>query len=65
VTLPPSQGADGGDVSGMWKCYTQYIQLIFFLFSQNVNPGLSRRFAIEDAFNFYNYSNDELLKALE
>lgn len=32
---------------------------------QNVNPGLSRRFAIENAFEFADYDDDELLKALE
>lgn len=33
--------------------------------SKNVNPGLSRRFSIEDAFQFENYSAAELLQALE
>lgn len=33
--------------------------------SQNVNPGLARRFAIEDAFHFCDYSDEELLLALE
>ncbi|KAG8797185.1 hypothetical protein FRC17_007819, partial [Serendipita sp. 399] len=32
---------------------------------QNVNPGLSRRFAIDNAFHFEDYSDDELLAALE
>ncbi|KAF5345153.1 hypothetical protein D9758_009721 [Tetrapyrgos nigripes] len=32
---------------------------------QNVNPGLSRRFAIEDAFNFEDFSTDELRQILE
>ncbi|KAG5647446.1 hypothetical protein DXG03_009376 [Asterophora parasitica] len=31
---------------------------------QNVNPGLSRRFAIEDAFNFEDFSNPQLLEIL-
>lgn len=35
------------------------------LLFQNVNPGLARRFAIEDAFHFEDYSNSELLQALE
>lgn len=30
-----------------------------------MNPGLSRRFAIENAFHFHDYSNPELLSALE
>ncbi|KAF8915627.1 P-loop containing nucleoside triphosphate hydrolase protein [Mucidula mucida] len=32
---------------------------------QNVNPGLSRRFAIEQAFNFDDFSSAELLQILE
>ncbi len=32
---------------------------------QNVNPGLSRRFKIEDAFNFEDFSDMELLQILE
>ncbi|KAF8065345.1 P-loop containing nucleoside triphosphate hydrolase protein [Lyophyllum atratum] len=31
---------------------------------QNVNPGLSRRFAIEDAFKFEDFTYDELLEIL-
>jgi len=31
---------------------------------QNVNPGLSRRFAIEDAFKFEDFTSDELLEIL-
>ncbi|EKM60602.1 uncharacterized protein PHACADRAFT_203774 [Phanerochaete carnosa HHB-10118-sp] len=31
---------------------------------QNVNPGLSRRFAIEDAFRFADFANSELLEIL-
>ncbi|KAI0339377.1 P-loop containing nucleoside triphosphate hydrolase protein [Trametopsis cervina] len=31
---------------------------------QNVNPGLSRRFAIEDAFRFEDFSDSELLEIL-
>lgn len=31
---------------------------------QNVNPGLSRRFAIEDAFRFEDFSDSELLDIL-
>ncbi|KAJ7583678.1 P-loop containing nucleoside triphosphate hydrolase protein [Mycena floridula] len=32
---------------------------------QNVNPGLSRRFAIDNAYEFKDYSDSELLQALE
>jgi len=32
---------------------------------KNVNPGLSRRFKIEDAFNFEDFTNDELLQILQ
>ena len=32
---------------------------------QNVNPGLARRFAIEDAFRFLDFTNDELREILE
>ena len=32
---------------------------------QNVNPGLSRRFAIDNAFEFEDYDDDELLRALD
>ncbi|KZV71056.1 P-loop containing nucleoside triphosphate hydrolase protein [Peniophora sp. CONT] len=31
---------------------------------QNVNPGLSRRFRIEDAFRFQDFNDDELLEIL-
>ncbi|KAJ6497671.1 P-loop containing nucleoside triphosphate hydrolase protein [Mycena sanguinolenta] len=32
---------------------------------QNVNPGLSRRFSIEDAFKFEDFTNDELGEILD
>ncbi|KZT74563.1 P-loop containing nucleoside triphosphate hydrolase protein [Daedalea quercina L-15889] len=32
---------------------------------QNVNPGLSRRFAIEDAFRFEDFTDSELLEILD
>lgn len=32
---------------------------------KNVNPGLSRRFKIEDAFNFDDFTDDELLQILQ
>jgi hypothetical protein len=31
----------------------------------NVNPGLARRFRIEDAFHFQDFTNEELLKILD
>ncbi|KAJ2919476.1 hypothetical protein MD484_g928, partial [Candolleomyces efflorescens] len=31
----------------------------------NVNPGLARRFKVEEAFKFENFTDDELLKILE
>jgi hypothetical protein len=43
--------------------------LIYFLtdlwFNQNVNPGLSRRFAIEDAFTFEDFTRDQLGQILD
>lgn len=36
-----------------------------FIPIQNVNPGLARRFAIENAFHFHDYSDSELMQALE
>ncbi|PBK69035.1 P-loop containing nucleoside triphosphate hydrolase protein [Armillaria solidipes] len=41
-----------------------YKQQIVEMF-QNVNPGLSRRFAIEDAFYFDDFSTDELSQILD
>ncbi|KAK0239336.1 P-loop containing nucleoside triphosphate hydrolase protein [Armillaria nabsnona] len=41
-----------------------YKQQIVEMF-QNVNPGLSRRFAIEDAFYFDDFSTDELRQILD
>ena len=32
---------------------------------KNVNPGLSRRFKIEDAFNFEDFTDEELLRILD
>lgn len=32
---------------------------------QNANPGLARRFAIENAFNFEDYDDKDLMEALE
>lgn len=36
-----------------------------FLHFQNTNPGLSRRFAIDDAFHFADFNDTELLQILE
>lgn len=38
--------------------------MLLFFQPQNVNPGLSRRFAIDDAFHFENFSDSELLEIL-
>lgn len=53
------QGTDGGDVPGMSS-------VLFTNFSndgpvQNVNPGLARRFAIENAFNFEDFTEPQLM----
>lgn len=41
--------------------YEDQIRTMF----QNVNPGLSRRFAIEDAFHFQDFTNSQLRQILE
>jgi Cdc6-like AAA superfamily ATPase len=35
------------------------------LMLKNSNPGLERRFALHDAFNFDDYTDEELLKILD
>lgn len=41
--------------------YKEQMETMF----QNVNPGLSRRFAIEDAFTFQDFTNGQLRQILE
>ncbi|KAK0239335.1 P-loop containing nucleoside triphosphate hydrolase protein [Armillaria nabsnona] len=55
------QSTPGEDRCVLLLGYKQQIVEMF----QNVNPGLSRRFAIEDAFNFDDFSTDELRKILD
>ncbi|PBK99914.1 P-loop containing nucleoside triphosphate hydrolase protein [Armillaria gallica] len=55
------QSTPGEDRCVLLLGYKQQIGEMF----QNVNPGLSRRFAIEDAFNFEDFSTDELRQILD
>ncbi|KAG7444044.1 P-loop containing nucleoside triphosphate hydrolase protein [Guyanagaster necrorhizus] len=55
------QSTPGEDRCVLLLGYKQQIEEMF----QNVNPGLSRRFAIEDAFNFDDFSTDELREILD
>ncbi|CAL1701681.1 unnamed protein product [Somion occarium] len=55
------QSVPGEDRCVLLLGYKQQIEEMF----QNVNPGLARRFAIENAFQFDDYSDSELLQALE
>ncbi|THH18626.1 hypothetical protein EW146_g2397 [Bondarzewia mesenterica] len=55
------QSVPGEDRCVLLLGYKQQIEEMF----QNVNPGLARRFAIENAFHFEDYSDPELLQALE
>ncbi|KZT25311.1 P-loop containing nucleoside triphosphate hydrolase protein [Neolentinus lepideus HHB14362 ss-1] len=55
------QSVPGDDRCVLLLGYKEQMEEMF----QNVNPGLSRRFAIEDAFHFADYTDEELLKALE
>ncbi|KAK0214978.1 P-loop containing nucleoside triphosphate hydrolase protein [Armillaria fumosa] len=55
------QSTPGEDRCVLLLGYKQQIVEMF----QNVNPGLSRRFAIEDAFYFDDFSTDELRQILD
>ncbi|EKM60605.1 uncharacterized protein PHACADRAFT_189732 [Phanerochaete carnosa HHB-10118-sp] len=54
------QSVPGEDRCVLMCGYEQRMREMF----QNVNPGLSRRFAIEDAFRFEDFSESELLEIL-
>ncbi|THH17888.1 hypothetical protein EUX98_g9045 [Antrodiella citrinella] len=54
------QSVPGEDRCVLLLGYEPQIREMF----QNVNPGLSRRFAIEDAFRFEDFSDAELLEIL-
>jgi AAA lid domain len=41
------------------------MKLGFYLSVQNVNPGLGRRFAIENAFTFEDFTESQLRKILD
>ncbi|KIY50066.1 P-loop containing nucleoside triphosphate hydrolase protein [Fistulina hepatica ATCC 64428] len=55
------QSVPGEDRCVLLLGYKEQIEEMF----QNVNPGLSRRFAIENAFYFADFDDDALLKMLE
>lgn len=55
------QSVPGEDRCVLLLGYKDQIETMF----QNVNPGLSRRFAIESAFHFEDFSDPELLEILE
>ncbi|KZT25319.1 P-loop containing nucleoside triphosphate hydrolase protein [Neolentinus lepideus HHB14362 ss-1] len=55
------QGVPGEDRCILMLGYREQMEDMF----QNTNPGLSRRFAIEDAFNFEDYTDAELMMALD
>ncbi|RDB20814.1 NFX1-type zinc finger-containing protein 1 [Hypsizygus marmoreus] len=54
------QSVPGEDRCVLLLGYKEQMEEMF----QNVNPGLSRRFAIDNAFNFEDFSNSDLLKIL-
>ena len=54
---PWIRGPNDGNVPG--KCVRE-ISTIILTRQQNVNPGLARRFAIENAFRFEDFNDDEL-----
>ncbi|MCJ1462518.1 hypothetical protein MMC07_001120 [Pseudocyphellaria aurata] len=55
------QSVPGEDRCVLLLGYKDQIETMF----QNVNPGLSRRFAIDSAFHFEDFSDEELRKILE
>ncbi|KAI0067131.1 P-loop containing nucleoside triphosphate hydrolase protein [Artomyces pyxidatus] len=54
------QSVPGEDRCVLMLGYEEQMREMF----QNVNPGLSRRFAIEDAFHFHDFNDAELLEIL-
>ncbi|KAF8533083.1 P-loop containing nucleoside triphosphate hydrolase protein [Trichophaea hybrida] len=55
------QSTPGEDRCVLLLGYEEQIKAMF----QNVNPGLERRFALEDAFHFQDFTNAQLRKILE
>ncbi|KZT43420.1 P-loop containing nucleoside triphosphate hydrolase protein [Sistotremastrum suecicum HHB10207 ss-3] len=55
------QSVPGEDRCVLLLGYKKEIEEMF----QHVNPGLARRFAIENAFHFHDYTDEELGKALD
>ncbi|TFK48386.1 P-loop containing nucleoside triphosphate hydrolase protein [Heliocybe sulcata] len=55
------QSVPGDDRCVLLLGYKEQMEEMF----QNVNPGLVRRFALDDAFPFADYTDDELMEALE
>lgn len=58
------RAADAGDVPGNIPVVAPPRGVTVLSALQNVNPGLSRRFAIEDAFRFEDFTDSELLEIL-
>ncbi|KAF9238217.1 P-loop containing nucleoside triphosphate hydrolase protein [Melanogaster broomeanus] len=55
------QSVPGEDRCVLLLGYKEQMEQMF----QNVNPGLARRFAIENAFNFEDFTEPQLMKILE
>ncbi|RXW16620.1 hypothetical protein EST38_g9235 [Candolleomyces aberdarensis] len=55
------QNVPGDDRCVLLLGYEKQMTAMF----NNVNPGLARRFKVEEAFKFENFTDDELLKILE
>ena len=59
---PRLRGSDGGDVPSKG---VREISRITLTLQKNVNPGLARRFAIENAFRFEDFNDDELREIMD